>query len=67
MQKLRTADLDFSEENHILKGGLVKSISGLEALRDELSAEKMASLRQQIRLLLRQQLNLELNRARGFK
>ena len=53
---------DISEDNSNLKGVLAEIINGLDALTEELPKETMSSLKQQIRSVLRQQLNHRLAR-----
>ena len=60
LQKGKTKYRDLTEENHRLKGALVKVIKGLDALSEDLPMKKISSLRQQIRSVLRQQLDREL-------
>jgi len=48
---------DVHQENHDLKEVLVETIKGLDALKDDLPMETMSSLRQQIRAVIRQQLD----------
>jgi len=58
--ELEKADVeppDVSQENHDLKGALVETIKGLDALTEDFPVEKMSSLRQQVRSVLRQQMN----------
>jgi hypothetical protein len=62
LQKGETKHPDLSEENDRLKGALVEIIKGLDALSEALPIEKISSLRQQIRVVLRQQLDHELVR-----
>ena len=50
------------EENHTLKIALMETINGLDALADELPLETVSPLRQQIRSLIRQQLNYKIAR-----
>ena len=60
---------DLSEQNQKLKGALVETIKDLDALTDELPPETMSSLRQQIRSVIRLQLDhslARLARAPGF-
>lgn len=57
LKKVDVGPTDISEENYNLKGALLESIKGLDALTDDLPTETMSSLRQQIRSALRQQLD----------
>ena len=57
LKKVKVGPPDASEENHNLKGALVETINGLDALTEALPTETMSSLRQQIRSVLRQQLD----------
>jgi len=66
LQKAEITYPDISEENYRLKGTLVKTIKGLDALKDNFPIELMSSLRQQIRSVLRQQVDHALARVAGF-
>ena len=57
LKKVEVGPPDVSKENHNLKGALVHTINGLDALTDDLPGETMSSLRQQVRSALRQQLD----------
>jgi len=57
---------DISEDNYNLKGVLVEIINGLDVLTEELPKETMSSLKQQIRCVLRQQLNHRLARVEAL-
>jgi len=57
LEKAEVEPPDVGEQNRILKGALVETIRGLDALTGDLPAETMSSLRQQIRVALRQQLD----------
>jgi len=57
---------DVREENHNLKRALMESINGLDALTEDLSAETMSSLRQQIRSVLREQVDHGMADAAGW-
>lgn len=65
-QELKKASIgppDANEANYNLKQALVETIKGLDALIDDVPAETMSSMRQQIRSVLRQQLDISLSRA----
>ena len=62
LRKVNGAALDLSEQNLNLKEALVETIKGLDALTDELPAETLSPLRQQIRSAIRLQLNHSLAR-----
>lgn len=66
MQKAEINYPDISEVNEGLKAVLVKTINGLDALRGDFPMELMSSLRQQIRSVLRQQVNHALARIERF-
>jgi len=57
---------DVREENHNLKRVLMETINGLDALTEDLSTDTMSSLRQQIRSVLRQQLDHGVADAAGW-
>jgi len=57
LKKVEVEPPDVSEENHNLKRALMETIYGLDALTDDLPTKVMSSLRQQIRSVLRQQLD----------
>jgi len=57
---------DVREENHNLKRALMETINGLDALTEDLSTDTMSSLRQQIRSVLRQQLDHGVADAAGW-
>lgn len=57
---------DIIKENHNLKEALVETIKGLDALTEDLSIETISSLRQQIRSVLRQQLDHGMARIAGL-
>jgi hypothetical protein len=57
LKKVEVGPPDAGEENHNLKGALVETINGLDALKEGLPTETMSSLRQQIRSVIRQQLD----------
>jgi len=57
LKKVDVGPPDVSEENYNLKGALVETIRGLDALINDLPRETMSSSRQQIRSVLRQQLD----------
>jgi hypothetical protein len=57
LKKVEVGPPDVSEENHNLKAALVETINGLDALTENLPTETMSSLRQEIRSVIRQQLD----------
>ena len=57
LKKVEDGPPNVSQENHDLRGALVEAIRGLDVLREDLPMETMSSLRQQIRSVIRQQLN----------
>lgn len=57
LKKVEVGLPDVREENHNLKGVLVETIYGLDALTEDLPTGTMSSLRQQIRSVIRQQLD----------
>jgi hypothetical protein len=59
------AHTDVLEENHRLKGVLVQTIKGIDALAGEVSPRTLSSLRRQIRRVLRQQIDHAMARLSG--
>ena len=57
LKRVEVGPPDATEENHSLRGALVETINGLDALMEGLPTGTMSSLRQQIRSVLRQQLD----------
>jgi len=57
LKKVGSEPPDVSQENHNLKRALVETIKSLDVLAGDLPIKTMSSLRQQIRSVLRQQLN----------
>ena len=66
MQRAEINYPDVSKVNECLKQVLVKTINGLDVLQEEFPMELMSSLRQQIRSVLRQQVDHALARIEGF-
>jgi len=66
LKKVRAEPQDVRVENHSLKRALMESINGLDALTEDLPAETMSSLRQQIRSVLRQQVDHGMADAAGW-
>ena len=66
LKKVEVGPPDVSEEHHNLKGALVETIKGLDALTKDLPTGTMSSLRQQIRSVLRQQLDHAVARVAGW-
>jgi len=64
LKKVEGEPPDVSEENLNLKRALMETIAVLDALTEDVPIEMMSSLRQQIRSILRQQ--LDHNMARAF-
>ena len=62
LKKVDVAAPGFSEENQKLKGALVETIKGLDALTGDLPQETMLSLKQQIRSVIRLELDHSLAR-----
>jgi hypothetical protein len=62
LQNVETGSLGIREGNDCLKEALVETIKRLDALEDDLMKETISSLRQQIRSVVRQQLDHELAR-----
>jgi len=62
--KVRTPDVH--QEHYNLKGALVETIRGLDALAKDLPAGTMSSLRPQIRSVIRQQLDHAVARVAGW-
>ena len=57
LKKVETESADFAEENHNLRLALMETIYGLDDLTEKLPAETITPLRQEIRSVLRHQLN----------
>jgi len=66
LKKVEVGPPDVSEENHNLKRALMETINGLDALAEDLPTGTMSSLRQQIRSVLRQQLDHGVADAAGW-
>ena len=66
LKKVEVGPSDVREENHRLKRALMETINGLDALTEDLSTETMSSLRQQIRSVLRQQVDHGMADAAGW-
>ncbi|MEE8469764.1 MAG: hypothetical protein V3S51_00365 [Dehalococcoidia bacterium] len=66
LKKVGDEPPDVIKENHNLKEALVETIKGLDALTEDLSIETISSLRQQIRSVLRQQLDHGMARIAGL-
>ena len=66
LKKVELRPPDVSEENHNLKRALMETINGLDALTEDLPTGTMSSLRQQIRSVLRRQLDHGMADAAGW-
>jgi len=66
LKKVEVGLPDVREENHNLKRTLLETINGLDALMEDLPVGTMSSLRQQIRSVLRQQLDHGMADAAGW-
>jgi len=66
LKKVKVGPPDVHQEHHNLKGALVETIRGLDALAKDFPAGKMSSLRQQIRFVIRQQLDHAVARVAGW-
>ena len=66
LKKAKVGPLDVHQEHRNLSGALVETIRGLDALAKDFPAGKMSSLRQQIRAVIRQQLDHAVARVAGW-
>ena len=66
LKKVELGLPDATEENQNLKRTLRETINGLDALTEDFTKETMSSLRQQIRVVLRQQLDHSMARAAAW-
>ena len=66
LKKVKVGPPDAHQEHHDLKGVLVETIKGLDALTEDIPIETMSSLRQQIRAVVRQQLDHAVARIAGW-
>ena len=62
LKKVDVAAVDLSEQHLNLKAAMVEAIKGLDALADDLPPETVSSLRQQMRSVIRLQLDHSLAR-----